>query len=179
MFCSTGAEGLVVSCDTDPCLRGPGADHVPILTIIDLPLPRINREATRNFRLADWGAFRDNLKSPLLSIPLLAPLTTEALFQDAVSHLTMALQDSIQAQVPLSKPSPHTKRWWSRLLSELKKRKNRLSSLSYRYRALPDHPSHEEHRKARNCYSDEIWKAKQDHWNDFLEHAGTTDIWVA
>ena len=182
VFCSTGAEGLIVLCDTDPCLRGPGADHVPILTIIELPLPCINREATCNFRVADWGTFREDLKSHLLSILLPALLTTEAAFQDTVSHLTMALQDSIQAQVPPSKPSPespHTKRWWSRPLSDLKKCKNRLSSLSYRYRVLQDHPSYEEHQKVHNCHSDEIWKAKLDHWNEFLEHAGTTDIWVA
>src|SRR6266481_3198126 len=64
-------------------------------------------------------------------------------------------------------------------LTGLKRQKNKLSSLSYRFMALPSHPSHEEHRCIRNDYSEEIWKAKQAHWHEFLEYAMGCDLWVA
>ena len=62
---------------------------------------------------------------------------------------------------------------------ELKKKKKKLSSHSYRYRALPSHPSHEEHRAICKQYSEEIWKAKQAHLHEFLKYAVGHDIWVA
>jgi hypothetical protein len=37
LFCSTNTEEMVTICDTDPRLRGPGTDHVPILTTLELP----------------------------------------------------------------------------------------------------------------------------------------------
>ena len=113
-----------------------------------------------------------------MDIPPPAPLTSEAAFQTAVADLTGALQSTIRAQVPPSKPSPHSKWWWSNQLSDIKRSKNKLSNLSYRYRASPDHTSHEDHRKIRNLYREEIWKAKQEHWHEFLEHAAGRDIWT-
>ena len=83
------------------------------------------------------------------------------------------------AQVPPSKPSLHSKQWWSNRLSDLKRSKNKLSNLSYRYQASPDHASHEDHRKIHNLYGEEIWKAKQEHWHEFLKHAASRDIWTA
>ena len=165
-------------CDTDPHRQGPGADHVPILTTIELPTLRVAEPESRNFRLVDWGAFRDELRASLVNIPSPAPLASDAAFQSAVSDLTGALQNTIHTQIPLSKPSPHSKRWWSNRLSDLKRSKNKLSNLSCRYRASPDHPSHEEHRKIRNLYGEEIWKAKQEHWNEFLGHTAGHDIWI-
>ena len=97
----------------------------------------------------------------------------------AVSGLTEALQATIQDAVPLSKPCPHSKCWWSSRLSEMKrKKKNKLSSLAYPYRALADHPVHEEHRQIWNSYSDEIRKAKQAHGDSFLMYALAPDVWV-
>jgi len=61
----------------------------------------------------------------------------------------------------------------------LKKNKNKLSSTSYKYRALTDHPSHEEHRQARREYSGAIMKAKQEHWAAYLEGLSYADVWPA
>ena len=147
-------------CDTDPHLRGPGADHVPILTTIDLSVPCLPQAAPHNFRVVDWAAFREHLEAALSELPPAALLTSRASFHSAVSSLTEVLQATIGMQVPPTRPSPYSKRWWSKRLSDLKKQKNKLSSLSYRYRALPEHHSHDEHRRVRNLYSDEIWKVK-------------------
>ena len=82
----------------------------------------------------------------------------------SVAGLTAAIQDTIHKKVPMLRLSPHTKRWWNKELSALKKKKNQLSNASYTFRAVPDHPIHEEHRKIRNQYGNEIQVAKKAHW---------------
>src|SRR6266481_4936560 len=57
VFATVGAEGMVIACDTDPQLRGPGMDHVPILTTFDCAVPLQATEEHRNFHNADWGEF--------------------------------------------------------------------------------------------------------------------------
>ena len=71
----------------------------------------------------------------------------------AINSLMEAIHGTIHAVVPKRHPSPYSKRWWSRELTELKKRKNQLINASYKFRALPDHPIHEEHRLIRSKYS--------------------------
>src|SRR3981189_178279 len=179
VFTSANLENYLVRCDTDPRLRGPGTDHVPILTIIDLPLERKPSPASPNFRMTDWKDFKEELAIRLTDIPLPTSLTTEDKFQAAVNNLTSTLQDVIRTTVPVSRPCPHSKRWWSKELLDLKKRKNKLSGISYKYRAVLDHPSHEQHKAVRNQYGDAIVKAKEQHWADFLEEAEERDLWIA
>ena len=89
------------------------------------------------------------------------------------------MQDTICTTVQLSSPSPFSKRWWNKKLEKLKKEKNKLSGLSYRYRAVSSHSSHEEHRRVQNIYHEEITNAKQEHWATFLEDMTYGEIWVA
>ena len=44
---------------------------------------------------------------------------------------------------------------------------------------MSGHCSHEEHRKVRNLYREEIANAKQEHWATFLEDMTYGEIWVA
>src|ERR1700723_4440396 len=117
--------------------------------------------------MTDWKVFNEELAARLVDIPLPAALTTELEFQDAVNNLTSTLQDVIRTTVPMTKPCPHSKRWWNKDLSDIKKAKNKLSSVSYKFRAVPDHPSHEQHRVVRNQYGDAILRAKDEHGVDF------------
>jgi hypothetical protein len=171
IFASANMEQLIVRCDTDTWLRGPGTDHVPILTVIDLSLECKVSPLSPNFRMSDWKVFNEELEARLVDILLPAILKTEAEFQDTVTNLTSMLQDVIHTTVPVSKPCLHSKRWWSKELSNLKKAKNKLSSYSHKYRAVSDHPSHEQHKAVRKQYGDTIVKAKQLHWAEFLEEA--------
>ena len=95
VFCSANTESLLVSCMTDPRLRGPGTNHVPILTMLEFPVEHITAPPTYNFRLTDWGEFRAELTTRLLDIAAPGPITTEAAFHDAVSELTGVVQDTI------------------------------------------------------------------------------------
>ena len=81
----------------------------------------------------------------MVAIPGPAPIRLKVGFDEAVSGLTEALQGSIQEVVPQLQPSPHSKHWWSTELIVLKKMKNKLSNKFYKYRALTDHPVHEDH----------------------------------
>jgi hypothetical protein len=96
--------------------------------------------------MTNWKVFNEELAARLTDISLPAVNTSEANFQEAVTNLTSTLQDIIRTTVPISKPCPHSKRWWSKELSDLKKIKNKPSNILYKFRALPDHPSHEQHK---------------------------------
>ena len=56
---------------------------------------------------------------------------------------------------------------------------NHLGNLSYRYRAVPDHPSHGLYHNMRRSYGDEIKRAKERHWKDFLESVSGNELWTA
>src|SRR6266481_7705694 len=61
IFVSEGLADQVIICDTDPRQRGPGTDHVPVLTIIEFAIPARSEETQRNFREMDWEKFREEL----------------------------------------------------------------------------------------------------------------------
>ena len=142
VFTTANTEELVVICNMDPGLQGLGTDHVPILTTLDISVPKRDEEVHRNFRETDWDKFRKELGMHLCSIPGPCAISDKAQFQRAVNDLTKALQMTIEAVVPLLQPSPHSHRWWSKDLSWLKREMNRLASQSYKYRAINSHPVH-------------------------------------
>jgi hypothetical protein len=129
---------------------------VPILMTIVLLVHWIKPPPTYNFRMTDWEEFTEELEIRLADMPAPVPLTSKALFQVAIEDLTGMIQDTICTTIPTSKPSPHAKRWWNKELSNLKKKKNRLSSSSYKNHTMSKHPAHEQHRKIGNEYGEAI-----------------------
>ena len=111
IFCLANMESLLVSCTIDPCLRGPGTNHVPILMMLEFPVECIMAPPTYNFRLTDWGEFRAELTARLSDIVAPGPITTEAVFHVAVSELTGVVQDTIHTTVQLLSPSLFSKTW--------------------------------------------------------------------
>ena len=79
----------------------------------------------------------------------------------------------------MSKPFPHTKRWWTNDLTTLRKVKNRLANTAYRWRGLPDHPSHTQHRTTCKEDANLIETTKKEHWENWLLNASEKDIWTA
>ncbi|RDB20758.1 putative protein in type-1 retrotransposable element R1DM [Hypsizygus marmoreus] len=127
----------------------------------------------------EWPEFLEELEAQLAMIPEPQPLKTEGEFKKAIEDLTHVLQETITRKVKMNKPRPHSKRWWNSDLTAAKRQLYKLSDLITKFRVLLDHPIHDEYRKARNAYSEEIWKAKVQHWSEFLEHAIVDDIWMA
>jgi hypothetical protein len=117
------------------------------------------------------------MSSSMFSPP--QPIMDETQLHNAIADLTKAIQNTIRAKVPLNAPCPHSKRWWNSELKDMKKEVSKLSNISYKYRAIPDHVSHDEYRTARNKYAEEITKAKEQHWADYLEEVADHDLWTA
>jgi len=114
VFCTAHTLELFTLCDTAPRRRPPCTDHVPILSTLDLDIPRTTTTTTYNFRDVDWKEFRDRLNTHLADIPEPMPITSEAQFQAAAAKLITAIQRTIEDKTPRTKPSPHAKRWWTR-----------------------------------------------------------------
>jgi len=74
VFCSMNSVDAIVSCDTNPGLRGPGADHVPILTVLDLQVQRAVTAPVYNFRTTDWDSFGKEMRARLEDIDALCQL---------------------------------------------------------------------------------------------------------
>jgi hypothetical protein len=164
VFSTDNTTDMIITCDTNPGIRGPGTDHVPILTILDIEVALDPPAPFRNFRTTDWEHFREQLAEQLEHIPDAKELKTEKEFEDAVEALTTAIQETMEIAIPLSKPVLHSQRWWSKELSDLKKEKYRLNNQSYLYRTVTDHPSHEKHRQNSEKYGNAIKTAKAQHW---------------
>ncbi|KZP06797.1 hypothetical protein FIBSPDRAFT_696262, partial [Athelia psychrophila] len=144
--------GCVTTCEVRPELRPVGADHMPILTELDLTISRSVAEPSRNFRMADFENFREVLQTNLNLNCTAKLITSEAEFTRTVDLLIMTIQETIESEIPLTNPSPHSKRWWTRDLTNLQKRRNILSRDSYRLRDIRDHPVHQEYKAACNTY---------------------------
>ena len=79
----------------------------------------------------------------------------------------------------LSKPRPDTKRWWNSKLTNMRKQLNKLRIISFKFRAISNHPSHNMLRTDSNQYSDEITVTKRQHWEDYVEDMMAEGIWTA
>ena len=170
VFCTEHTEGLTMKCSTDPCLRGPGTDHVPTLRMLEFPVSLTLMIPTHNYHMTDWKEFREELSAALSGALAPQRLTDKSSMSSLVDTLMAAIQEATHAKVPIYKLSLHSKCWWNKELSVLKKQKNKLSNASYKLCAIPNHPIHEECRKFRNHCGNEIQVAKRVHWVDFLEH---------
>jgi hypothetical protein len=154
-------------------------DHVPIDTILDLPVTKSVPQISFNFRATDWDEFKDVLSQKIAALPPPGRIAAEDEFHQKVGNLTSAILDTIELCVPKSKPVPHSKRWWNKDLELLRKAKNRLNNVSYRFRHDQQHPSHQQLRDARNKFTDAIRSAKQSHWENFLEETDDGSLWTA
>ena len=179
VFCSQNAMEVLVKCTTVPDRRGTGTDHVPIDTVLSLPVTRIPPPVSLNFRAMDWDAFKASLRQKLAALPPPGKIRSEAEFHQKVTSLNASILESSERAVPKSRPTPHTKRWWNKDLETLRKAKNRLNSVSYRFHSDQQHPSHAQLHAARNKLSDAIRAAKQSHWENFLEETGDDTLWTA
>jgi hypothetical protein len=148
----------------------------PLFTV---PLPRNPLTPKRDFRATNWTEFTKYLSDTLSLATTPTRLTTIEEFDSALYTITSALKETIDMHVPLSKPFPHTKRWWNPDLTAIRKAKNKLSKVAYRWRGLPDHPAHQQHREVSKEYAKLIDSAKKEHWESWLLNASERDIWTA
>ena len=178
VWCSNHTTDLFTQCDTNPGLRGPNTDHLPIISTVELLTTHAVPKPTRNFRTTDWKKFSEHLTTLL---PHIEPrrLNSEAEFRKALDTINLALKSTIEATVPINKPFPGTKRWWTSKLTDLRRTKNRLANLSHHWRGLPDHSAHQDHQNASKEYAKAIESTKKEHWENWLLNASERYMWTA
>jgi hypothetical protein len=144
VFCTDHTLNLFNICEVlldDP---KPGTDHYPIISTIDLPVHHQETPSHPDFRMADWEIFDSNLRARLTNFPPPAPLACKTDFNRACANLTEAIQGAICMTIPIRRPCPHTKRWWTLDLKKLRQTMRHLYRQAQRVRKFPDHPIHKE-----------------------------------
>ncbi|KAF5367638.1 hypothetical protein D9615_010583 [Tricholomella constricta] len=171
----------IVSCNVDAGLRPPITDHLPIVTVIELPIARSSSPPSRDFHTVDWKTFSEalettlNLRSPARHISSLEE------FDAKVTLLTSIIQETIAADdlVPMKKPCPFSKRWWCPELDEFKRPRSHASNEMYKYRDIADHPSKAEFKRLSRAMSDKIEEKRREHWIEWLENIDARQIYTA
>jgi len=179
VFCTEHTMALLQRCEVlleDP---KPRTDHFPIVSILDLQVPHCEEPRRLDYRLADWNTFNEELSIQLADSPPPALLATKADFDNACANLTEAIQDVTRTTVPLKRPCPFAKCWWTLDLRKLQQNMRRLSRHTHLFRDFHGHPIHAEAQAAHNKYSATLNDTKQKHWTAWLENASEPDIWAA
>ncbi|KAJ3474388.1 hypothetical protein NLI96_g12485 [Meripilus lineatus] len=81
------------------------------------------------------------------------------------------------ATVPIARPSPYSKRWWTKELTDLQTKYKKASS-----RAGKRYSTREEREamiKARNAYQGAVRSQQRKHWREWLQDATEKTVWLA
>jgi hypothetical protein len=178
VFLSDHSLDTLISCVTLPEQHGVCTDHLPILTKLDLEASETPPRAMRNFREVDWEQFHNALETKLSQLSPPSDLNTQAQLDRACTELTNALQETINANVPVTTICAKTKRWWTKELTMLRKKAKKLGRESYKHRNKPFHYTHAMHTDANKHYHRILESTKKQHWHDWLERVEDPDIWT-
>ena len=177
VFITEDIANWVSICETLPDLTPPNADHFPIITHIDFPLDRPLKTRPWNFRATDWDTFKEELAGRLGKLPIVDRLQDGAQIDATLQKIEDAVLSTMEATVPKSNPSPYSKRWWTRDLEKARKESTRAAKHARTFAQFPQHSSHGAARRARNEYHTLIYKAKQQHWDNWLENVSSNSLW--
>jgi hypothetical protein len=145
---------------------------MPIITILDLPLPRSSAAKSLDFRAADWPSINTAL-TPAVHIKLKEEFNEKV--DDVVRIITAVLEEHLEEK----KPNPFKRRWWTKELTSLKKKQNRLSNKSFKFRHLHDHPVHAEYKASANKFKEVMRETRDQDWKDWLESISQQDLYIA
>ena len=154
-------------------LPSTGADHVPIVIKISsptdsLPPPRPRWDDT------DWAVLKEPLR--LFQVPP-APLNpSPQLLYQWFSFTLDTLTTRIKAVTPVSRPFPHSKPWWTPLLTALRIEYSKAMRTAKKSQSGTDR---ELAKLSRNGYFTAIKRARATYWSAFLARTTPQDIWTA
>jgi hypothetical protein len=130
VFLSEHSENLLITCDTFVEQRGIKTDHLPIVTELKLATSTVVEPLLPNFRNVDWDEFHNMLKSKLTSTQPVQIIRNQAQLDQSCADLINTLQAVIQEKVPVTKITSKSKRWWTKELTELRRKAEKLGRLS-------------------------------------------------
>ena len=166
-------------CEVLPNIRPPLADHMPIITVVYLPLPRVAAPPILDFRLADWPSVNTALDARLSVESPAVRIQTKEEFIAKVDTVVKIIKEVLEANLEPKRPSPYARRWWTKDLSKLRTKQNKLSNQSYKFRLIPNHPSHAEHKTAVKEFKALLNDTKKQNWIDWLENVEQKDVYLA
>jgi hypothetical protein len=140
-------------CDVIPNIRPPLVDHMPIIN--------------------------DDLRTRLLAESPAVCLHTKEEFITKVDTVVRIVTEALNANLEPKRPSRYARRWWTKELSQLCTKQNKLSNISYSFRHIPDHPSHIEHKTAVKDFKTLLTTTKKQNWIDWLENVEQRDVYLA
>ncbi|PSR75205.1 hypothetical protein PHLCEN_2v9246, partial [Hermanssonia centrifuga] len=178
IFASMEIAESFLSCHAIPYLQPICTDHFPIHTELDLTSERTNEHPRWNWRKVEQGKFHNAVEEKLTTRDLpTGEIKTPEEFQEALDDLMQVIYDVREELVPKTSPTPYDKRWWNADLAKTRKEVQKLSRTSHQFRLEQTHFSHAEYKRVRNRFKDKIQKAKQEHWDAYLEDIGQDTIW--
>ena len=150
-------------------------------SVIDTHLQWPEHTKEHNFKEVNWADFTRSLhgwlqdngvtESPCLS--MVEDLDT------FIEKLTCTIQATIEQHVPLSNPSPYTKRWWTPELRDLRRCYARLSRTEFAARQSDGwEQARDSCRVARNIYNLRLRHTKATHWKGWVEELTEPDLWL-
>ena len=161
----------MVACEIHPTEHG--SDHRAIRTEFSLETPERGTGDRRLFKNAPWTAIRAMVGEELQRLPWGGDV------QAQTDRLMGAVLGAIDKLVPVAKPSPYAKRWWTTDLTKLRRAytywRNQARAQRRRGQKAPD--LEKRAKETGKEYHDTIRKQKKTHWDDFLEDG--TNIWQA
>jgi hypothetical protein len=169
----------ILRCDVLPNIRPPLADHMPIITVVDMPLPRSVTLQSLDYRAADWPVVNNKLKHRLNTESPAVRIRTKEEFITKVDMVVRIITEVLNDNLEVTKPSPYSKRWWTKELSDLRTKQNKLSNDSHRFRLILDHLSHQEYKAAVKEFKKLLTDTKKQNWIDWLENAQQNDLYLA
>ena len=179
VFLSDHSDNILISCNTQPDHWGINTDHLPIRTELDLKAVQTEIGEIPNYREADWEGVRKELSTQLAKLPPATQITNQGQMDESCKNLTKAIQRAIAAEIPMSNPTPKSKRWWTKELTQLRRLSNKLGRQSHQRGHEPEHDIHRQHDAAKKKYRKVLDHTKRHHWRDWLEKGEDPDLWTA
>ena len=179
VFISENSIGTVTACDALSEHRGINTDHLPILMELSLGLVTSEIKPIPNFKEVDWEEFRKSLATHLGPVQPEEQILNQRQLDERCGSVTEAIQSTIREQVPVTELTSKSKCWWTKELTQMRSRSNKLGRQSYRHRNELDHAIHAQHKEAAKRYEGTLEYNRKQHWRDWLERADEPDIWTA
>jgi len=152
-----------------------GSDHRFVRTAFSIGIDIQNNTPRRLWKKADWTQMREGLEKALESRPQPEnPGEVDSYW----SYIQELIGPHIEKHVPLAKPSPYAKRWWTEDLTQLRRDytywRNKLTKI--RRNGMRDPHLAETVKTHKKRFHDAITEQRNSHWRNFI--ADAKNIWV-
>ena len=128
VWCCNTPDNPIARCDVVPAIRPPLVDHLPVITILDLLLPRVNEPHTLDFRQVNWIKVNEDLAQRLEAELPAVKIRSKEEFILKVNKLVCIIGEVLEDHLKERRPSPFKCQWWTKELLQLKSNKTDLAA---------------------------------------------------